>query len=171
MEAEKLYCGVGGTYCLFKLRQMWTQRTHMKWVLPWLVLFLGFLCIFVLRWPLKSAQYKIFFSSPYTISILLAISPSKLGRQSCRVTCLFKCVSVILAIPAMTVWYSFWSNPKLGERSIWSIFRSQFDLPPVSADKIGPFQFHIFDPNRFIHRSSFLVLSSGFGMGRLHWSV
>ncbi len=37
--------------------------------------------IFVLSWLLQSAQYKIFFSSKYTISIPLSLSPSKLGRS------------------------------------------------------------------------------------------
>jgi hypothetical protein len=40
--------------------------------------------IFVLPWLLyvvDPVQYKIFFSSPYTISIPLSPLPSKLGRQ------------------------------------------------------------------------------------------
>jgi len=45
--------------------------------------------------PIKAAlvgpvQKKI--SSPYTISLYLFLSPSKLGRQSCRVACLWICV-------------------------------------------------------------------------------
>jgi hypothetical protein len=44
--------------------------------------------IFGLPWLLCSAQYKIFFSSLDTVSFLLSPSPSKLGRQSCRVACL-----------------------------------------------------------------------------------
>jgi hypothetical protein len=44
--------------------------------------------IFVLSWLLQSAQYKIFFSSKYTISIPLSLSPSKLGWQPCWVACL-----------------------------------------------------------------------------------
>jgi hypothetical protein len=43
----------------------------------------------------SSCRYKIFFSSPYTISIHLSSSPNKLnklGRQSCRVANLLSCV-------------------------------------------------------------------------------
>jgi hypothetical protein len=47
--------------------------------------------IFVLSWLLYSAQYKIFFSSPYTFSMPLSPSPSKLGMQSCWVACLLLC--------------------------------------------------------------------------------
>ncbi len=36
---------------------------------------------------------KIFFSSPYTISLQLSPLPSKLGRLSCRLACLLKYVS------------------------------------------------------------------------------
>ncbi len=69
---------------------METQRVQMKGVLPWLV-----------RWAcrvrtkdLDSALAALvgpvqnIFSSPYTISIPLSPSPSKLGRLSCRVACL-----------------------------------------------------------------------------------
>ncbi len=49
--------------------------------------------IFVLSWLLQSAQYKICVSLPYTISLHLSSSPSKPGRQSCRVACLLICVS------------------------------------------------------------------------------
>ncbi len=48
--------------------------------------------IFVLPWLLQSAQYKIFLSSPYTISIHLFPSPSKLGRRPCWVAFLLVCV-------------------------------------------------------------------------------
>jgi hypothetical protein len=48
--------------------------------------------IFVLPWLLQVAQYKIFFSSPYTISLHLSLLPSKLARQSCCVACLSICV-------------------------------------------------------------------------------
>ncbi len=51
--------------------------------------------IFFLPWLLYSAQYKIFFSSPYTISVPLSPSPSKLGRQSCWVARLLVCVSCL----------------------------------------------------------------------------
>ncbi len=39
------------------------------------------------------AQCKIFFSSPYIISIPLSLSTSELGRQTCWVVCLLVCVS------------------------------------------------------------------------------
>ncbi len=39
---------------------------------------------------------KIFFSSPYTISIHLSPSATKLSKQSCRVSCLFMCFCGIL---------------------------------------------------------------------------
>jgi hypothetical protein len=39
------------------------------------------------------AQCKIFFSSPYIISIPLSLSTSELGRQTCWVACLLVCVS------------------------------------------------------------------------------
>jgi hypothetical protein len=50
---------------------------------------------FVLPWLLYSAQYKIFFSSSYIISIPLSPSASKLGRQPCWVACLLVRVSVV----------------------------------------------------------------------------
>ncbi len=52
----------------------------------------------VLPWLLTSAQYKIF-PSPYTASINLSPSPSKLGRMSCWVTCLL--VYVFLRDPCL----------------------------------------------------------------------
>jgi hypothetical protein len=66
-----------------KLRQMGTQRVQMKGVLragtrgfcPALAVLVG---------PVQNL-----FFSLYTISIHLSPSPSKLGRQSCRVACLF----------------------------------------------------------------------------------
>ncbi len=48
---------------------------------------------FGLPWLLESAQYKIFFSSPYTISMPLVPAPSKLGKQPCWVASLLVCVS------------------------------------------------------------------------------
>jgi hypothetical protein len=42
---------------------------------------------------LLSAQFKILFSSPYTISIYVFPSASNLGRQSCRAAFLWMCVS------------------------------------------------------------------------------
>jgi hypothetical protein len=53
----------------------------------------------VLPWLLKSTQYKIFFSSPYTASINLSPSPSKLGRMSCWVACLL--VYIFLGDPCL----------------------------------------------------------------------
>jgi hypothetical protein len=49
-------------------------------------------------WLLWSAQYKMFFSSPYTILILLSSSLSRLGRQSCWVACLLVCISGLFCI-------------------------------------------------------------------------
>jgi hypothetical protein len=70
---------------------MGTQRVLMKGGLPCLV-----------RWALRAGT-RVFcpalaalvdpVSSPCTISINLSPSPSKLGRQSCRIGCLFICVS------------------------------------------------------------------------------
>ncbi len=79
------------------------SRSIMKGVHPWLVGTLGFSCqlkeIFVLG--CFSTKYFIL-TVPYTTySILLHLSPSpsKLGRQSCRIACLLICVSVIETIP------------------------------------------------------------------------
>jgi hypothetical protein len=49
--------------------------------------------IFVLPWLLLSAQYKLLFSSLFTISIPLSPIASKLARQPCWVACLLACVS------------------------------------------------------------------------------
>ncbi len=69
----------------------------MKGVLPWWVRWAcrasSVLEIFVLPWLLLQAQYKIFFSSPYTISIHLSPLTSKLGRHACWVAYLLVCVS------------------------------------------------------------------------------
>jgi hypothetical protein len=46
-----------------------------------------------LEHALVGAPYKIFFSSPYTISIPLSASPNNLGRQPCWVACLVVSVS------------------------------------------------------------------------------
>ncbi len=54
---------------------------------------------------LQSAQYKIVYSSPYTISIPLYPSPGKLDRQPCWVTCLSpvsQCVSLDVTLPPLT---------------------------------------------------------------------
>ncbi len=48
---------------------------------------------FILPWLLWSAQHKILFSSPFTISIYVSPSPSNLGGQSFRVACLWMWVS------------------------------------------------------------------------------
>jgi hypothetical protein len=74
------------------------MKAFLPWLVGWLVgLVVPILEIFVLRWLLYSDQYKIFFSSLYTISIPLLPFPSKLGKQSCWVTCLLVCVSGWLA--------------------------------------------------------------------------
>ncbi len=58
-------------------------------VLPWLLLSKRFLsCLGCFSRPSTNL-----FSSPYTISLHLSPSPSKLGRQSCHVACLLICVS------------------------------------------------------------------------------
>jgi hypothetical protein len=75
---------------------MGTQRVLMKGGPSWLV-----------RWALRAGTrdfcpalaalvgpvQNICFSTLYTISINLSPSPSKLDRQSCRIGCLFICVS------------------------------------------------------------------------------
>jgi len=80
----------------------------MKGVLPWLVLwvcragtrdFCSALAVLV------AAQYKIRFSSPYTISIHLSPSPSKLGRQACWVVCLLIWISLV-----PTVYVMYWGG-------------------------------------------------------------
>ncbi len=59
---------------------------------PSLVGSLGSLCLYKTFFPAFAAfvgQVQHFFSSPpYTILLHLSSSPSKLGRQSCYVTCL-----------------------------------------------------------------------------------
>ncbi len=85
----------GGPCWLLKLRCMGTRRVQMKVVHPWLV-----------RWscpagtrdfcPALAAlvgQVQNIFSSPYTISMPLFVSPSKLCRQPCWVAFLIVCVS------------------------------------------------------------------------------
>jgi hypothetical protein len=85
-----------GGPCLLKLSIMGTQRVYKckKSFLGWFVgLDVTVQEIFVLSWLLYSAQNKnkIFCSSPYTLSILLSSSPSKLGGQPCWVACLLVC--------------------------------------------------------------------------------
>ncbi len=58
----------------------WARRAGTRYVCPALAALVGHI-------------QNTFFSSPYTISIHLSPSPSKLSRQSCRVTCLLICVS------------------------------------------------------------------------------
>ncbi len=80
---------------LLKLTQMGTQGVHMKGVLPWLVLWarLPVQKIFILPWLLQlAAQYKICFLHRVHYLNHLSPSPSMLGRQSCRVSCLLICV-------------------------------------------------------------------------------
>ncbi len=78
-----------------ELQSMGTQRVQMKG--SFLCWFVGLVVpvqdFFVQPCLLQSAQYKIFFSSPYIISIHLSPSPNKLGRQSCWITCFLVCVS------------------------------------------------------------------------------
>jgi hypothetical protein len=47
------------------------------------------------------------FSSPYTISIRLSPSPSKLGRQSCWVSCLIQYVSVVQTVKDLWTVFSY----------------------------------------------------------------
>jgi hypothetical protein len=62
---------------------MGTKRVQMKGVLPGFVNLLVVPVIEILfSLGCSRAQYKIFFSSLYTISISLFPSPSKLGRQT-----------------------------------------------------------------------------------------
>jgi hypothetical protein len=74
---------------------MKTPEVHVKGILlGWFVgLVESVQEIFVLPLLLWSAQYKIFFSSPDTISLNYSHSPSKLGRQPCWVACLLISVS------------------------------------------------------------------------------
>ncbi len=68
-----------------ELRQMGTYGVQMKEVLSWMVLWARAPAqeIFILPWLLWSAQYTVFFSFAAHFHFP---SPSKLGRQSCRVT-------------------------------------------------------------------------------------
>ncbi len=67
---------------------MGTQRVHLVGLLGWL-------------WRARDCSgptslvglVQNIFSSPYTFSISLSPSPSKLGRQPCWVACLLVCVS------------------------------------------------------------------------------
>ncbi len=87
---------------LLKLRQMETQGLHTKFVLPWLVFWAHNegtkeFCpaLTALVGPVQNTVYV---SSPYTISLHLSRSPSKLDRQSWRVTYLLISVSGIYLI-------------------------------------------------------------------------
>jgi hypothetical protein len=66
-------------------RGEWGLKVGIPWLVRW-VRRAGTRDFF-LPWLLWSAQYKIVFYSPYTISIYVSPSPSNLGRQSCRATC------------------------------------------------------------------------------------
>jgi hypothetical protein len=66
--------------------------------------------IFVPSW-LPSSRSSTFFSSLATFSLDLSPSPSKLGRQSCCVTCLLISVS---------------GGGKGGAESVWVIFKNSF---------------------------------------------
>ncbi len=88
-----------GWPCLpLKLRWMGTQRVQMKDVLPWLVrwAFMPVQETFILPRLLWSAQYKIFFSAPYTIFNLCvpiaqqpgqAVVPGHLSLNVCLYVC------------------------------------------------------------------------------------
>jgi hypothetical protein len=72
-----------------------SKRTNEKG--PSLVGSLGLSCVSIRYKRFCSAlvQYKILFSSLYTILVIpLSPSPSKLDRQPCWVACLLVCVSV-----------------------------------------------------------------------------
>jgi hypothetical protein len=84
-ESERLERG--GPCWLLKLRQMRTQSEQMMFVGIFILVHQSF----VLPWLIYSDQYKLLFSSPFTIS--LSPSPSKLGRQSCGVADLLMYVS------------------------------------------------------------------------------
>ncbi len=74
----------------------YSKRTNEREPFPWLV-----------RWACRAGTRdfcsalaaiagpdpNIFFSSPYTVSVPLSQSPSKLGRQPCWVACLLVCIS------------------------------------------------------------------------------
>ncbi len=70
----------------------WTQRIQIKRVLP---LFPGWACHAGTRdfFVLPGAALVGLLTVPYTISIPLSPTPSKLGRQWCRIACLLVCVS------------------------------------------------------------------------------
>jgi hypothetical protein len=87
----------GGPSWLLKLRWMGAQRGQMKGFLSWLIRWAcragtRYLCsaLAALVGPVENI-----FSSPYTISVTLSPSPSKLGRQPCWVACLLVCVSCL----------------------------------------------------------------------------
>jgi hypothetical protein len=88
----------GYSHCrMLKLRQMETQRVLMKGILPRLVCWARHAGTrdFVLPWLLYSAQYKYFFPHHHAVFHFIGPSSSKLGRQSCCITCLLICVSVL----------------------------------------------------------------------------
>ncbi len=80
---------------LLKLRQTRTQIVQMKEFLPWLVrwAFNANTRYFLPAFAALNGAVQNVFSSPYSISIHLFLSPSMLGRQSCRVACLLVFVS------------------------------------------------------------------------------
>jgi hypothetical protein len=84
-------------------RSEWELKEY-KWKGSFLVWIVGLVVpvqeIFVLPCLQESAQYKVF-SSPYTFSVNLSRLPSKLGRQSCWVTRLLMCVSVVDTLSTM----------------------------------------------------------------------
>jgi len=103
---------------LLKLRWMGTQRVQMKGVLPWLP---GWACRastrdFCSAWAALVGLIKNYFCSHRSLHQLFP-SPSKLGRQSCRVACLLVCVLCVWSTPlsdwdftglkGTVAWYEF----------------------------------------------------------------
>jgi hypothetical protein len=85
-----------GSNCCWNWHKWESESTNESG--PSFVCSLGLSCrdnkFFILPSLLQSAQYKIFLSSPYTISIHMSPSPSKVGRQSWWVACLLVCCSL-----------------------------------------------------------------------------
>ncbi len=118
---------------------MGTLKLQRKGVPPWLVrgachASTRYICP-ALTAPI--AQYKICFSSPYTISIHLSSSPSKLDRQSCWVASVLVCLwSALMNWSAghfryhvlkghhhkiLKIWFLFW---------LWQVKVGHFRLSP-----------------------------------------
>jgi hypothetical protein len=74
-----------------------SSRVHTKGVFPCLVLVVPSTRNFCPVLAALVSPDKIYFSLPNTISLHLSPSPSKLGRQSCRVACLIIFISMVLS--------------------------------------------------------------------------